>query len=61
MMATLCAVHRDFYWLKVEFRHARCAESQYVSRVSASDLERKARVAELLLEAARELGAGLEP
>jgi PAS domain S-box-containing protein len=29
--------------------------------VSAGDLERKARVAELLLGAARELGAGLEP
>jgi PAS domain S-box-containing protein len=29
--------------------------------VSAGDLERKARVAELLLEAARELGEGLEP
>jgi hypothetical protein len=29
--------------------------------VSAGDLERKARVAELLLGAARELGEGLEP
>src|SRR5215831_12949555 len=37
------------------------ALSQYVSRVSAGELERKARFAELLLEAARELGDGLEP
>lgn len=37
------------------------APEQYVSRVSAGDLERKARVAELLLGAARELGEDLEP
>ena len=35
--------------------------AQYVSGVAAGDLERKARVAELLLGAARELGEGLEP
>jgi PAS domain S-box-containing protein len=35
--------------------------SQYVSGVPVSGLERKARVAELLLEAARELAQGLEP
>jgi PAS domain S-box-containing protein len=37
------------------------ASSQYVSGVSAGDLESKARVAELLLGAARELGKSLEP
>jgi PAS domain S-box-containing protein len=35
--------------------------SQYVSGVSADELERKARVVDLLLGAARELGEGLEP
>src|SRR5215471_17269843 len=33
----------------------------YVQRVTVRELERKARVAELLLDAARELGESLEP
>jgi PAS domain S-box-containing protein len=37
------------------------APEQYLSSVSAGDLERKALVAELLLGAARELGEDLEP